>query len=190
MLKRIGHLIILLIILTLIAGCAKKKDDIIPLKVGNLWIYKTDKYDQNGTLNSSQYSSHCILKDTSKYGETFYLFEGFLPWINKADGLYVLGQDSLPELFLKYPAPENDSYTNKMNDSIIIKKTDEKLNIPSGNFKCYKYQVNNTANPNITSFLYVSPGTGIVQIEDYNKSSDSDSTFLMSRTVLHQFFLR
>jgi hypothetical protein len=187
---RIAPLLTLFIVLTLIAGCSKTKDEIIPLNVGNLWIYKTEKFDQNSNQDQPQYSSHCILKDTIKFGELYYLFEGFLPWINKKDGLYVLAQDTVAELFLKYPAAVNDVYINKLKDSIIIKKTDEKVNVPAGNFTCYKYEVNNSANTTVTSYLYIAPGKGIVQIEDYGKSSDSDSTFLVSRTTLQRYFLK
>ena len=147
----------------------EKKDQIMPLTVGNRWVYATTySYGQGDTIIWEVLSKTDVDIGGGKitaYGMNYYLKGSAQPdyqWLfsNKSDGLYVLGgltkTDTLITMYLKlkYPSVENDSYQviglrySRSNEIFYIKdtlmfslvSTSDTLETPAGKFTgCYVY---------------------------------------------------
>lgn len=145
----------------------EEKDNILPLSVGNKWIYIIEySYGQGDTIIWEVLSKTDFNIDGSKvtaYGMNYYI--KILPnynWLfcNGPDGLYALGGISdtdtliIKDLKLKYPAIEGDSYQvldmrySRSDEIFYIKdtitysvvSTSDTLVTPAGTFSgCYVY---------------------------------------------------
>ncbi len=138
--------------------------DLIPLKVGNIWIMKSP----NAPNDSSIYTDTVVVvKDTVLNNEQWYYVKGLDPTIsyyltNRSNGLWAGGL--FPYLKWKYPAIKNEIYQSA-NDSIQVVSTNEILNTAAGQFKCYQYRTLNPSPPfPYPGDTYISPNTGFVRI--------------------------
>lgn len=147
----------------------EKKDHIMPLTVGNRWIYEIFySYGKGDTIIWEVLNKTDMDIKGSKvtaYGMNYYL-RGSLPpdyqWLytNSSDGLYVLGGLTKTDTFVtkylkqKYPATKEDSYQvprlvySRSNEIFYIKdtlmfslvSTSDTLETPAGKFTgCYVY---------------------------------------------------
>ncbi len=83
------------------------QDGIIPLKVGNYWVYLSSNYDTTGR----QYDVHWldtmrIVRDTVVNGETWYIFNGGVARTNRANGVWAMYYG---DIWFELPATLNDS---------------------------------------------------------------------------------
>lgn len=179
-----------LFVLLFLASCGK--EELMPMKIGNLWVYKTAKIDRYGTVERTDYMSLAVLADTVFSGQSYALIEGGFPLTNKEDGIYSVKKDSSsysPALFFKYPAKLNDSYQSFTNDSITVMALDETVITPAGKFKCIKYLSRSSSMFDEATAFYLCPSTGIIKIEEYAKGN-GDSLYLKNQSVLNSIYLK
>lgn len=159
------------------------KGDLLPLAVGNEWIYNYIGYNEAGEITS--------LKDDTLYVDIAYtgISYGFnnktggmiLPdfvfgsWSIGEYGLYVFNDLIMKESLLAYPFPVDSSFTYifqiEEHDIYIEIKVfkDEYVTIGLRIYKCYKYESRSkSANEGWFDYKYIHyfvPGIGIVKIE-------------------------
>ncbi len=159
---------------------------IFPMQTGNSWIYQDSIFDASGKAVLSYTDSAFISDQTiASNGYTFHAFNDSLGWFGAAsyvavDGynasLFVL--DSLnavsPYLFFTMSAPDPAASEA---DALYSFATTFNVN----GFSCYKNleQVKDE-NGNIiyANVYYVSPGIGVVRIEEYSPNPDSKVLYL------------
>ncbi|HEY6907393.1 MAG TPA: hypothetical protein VI230_07975 [Ignavibacteriaceae bacterium] len=150
--------------------------EIVPLKVGNSWLYQTTVYDTMGNIVSSTFDSFSVVSDTLINGQYYFtLSTGVIRW-NDVSGFWMLAApDSL--LLYKYPAEVGDTYgTLKVicKDSLIV--------ILKGTFKCYGYS-------GTVAIDYVSPGIGLIK-EEWFKNKISGAKYLYQKQELLDYQIK
>ena len=162
---------ILLILLNVLISCNSKapEGDLIPLSLGNQWIYST-----GDTLHGALVlDTITVAKDTIINNEKWYiLLHTTFPisWIlnYKNDGVHIYDRDKAKgSLFLKKPASKSEVYVS-MRDSVIVKDTQFDVTTEAGSFKCYYYRGKdkNEDHPEVEDGIYACPGVGVVRFKE------------------------
>lgn len=162
----------LLFILAILSGCTQStptnptaSDEIIPLAVGNTWLYEYTDFDENGNISHKDTSDLTLHLSYEQNGEKLFLVAlgapGFLTaFLKRNDGIWVYREvDLAPSSYnyeVLYPFrvdssislifEENrftDSLGNRMFDTILhtYKLEDDNVTkvVPAGQFQCLKY---------------------------------------------------
>ena len=169
--------IIALLIFVLNMGCnnntntpVPQRIEIIPLKLGNYWIYK----DRNN-FDTIQVVGEKYVKSEKCYK----VLRGNMLWThtNREDGYY---------LIYKYPSKPDDWYGGYYGITTIL-SINTLISIPLGDFKCYKYysEISNERGDETIYLNYVSPGIGLIVEEIYFKKYDDSISILNSRKELY-----
>lgn len=180
--KKLFYLILCLVVFSCINVLAQKADslknqpdtdktnlEIMPLKIGNYWLYK-------GYPNSE--TRKYLITDTIRFdGELWYEmsfnreFSGYS--CNKKDGLWVkLEKDSTPYLYIKYPTIIGDKYeyyNGKMESKVEVIDTKKELTTTFGTVYAYVYKITQRYFP--IHYIYYIPSIGFYgsYFEDQNK---------------------
>ncbi len=186
----------IIIFLFMLEACTKTVDNssvdssnsasIFPMQTGNSWVYQDSIFDAKGKTVLNYTDTAFIADQTiASNGYIFHAFNDSLGWFGAnsyiaVDGsnasLFVL--DSLnavsPYLFFTITAPDPGSSEA---DALYSFATTFNVN----GFSCYKNleQVKDE-NGNIiyANVYYVSPGIGVVRIEEYSPNPDSKALYL------------
>ena len=137
---------------------------IIPLALGNQWIYRVTGFDDRGNVYPNPtLDTFTLSKDTIIKGEQWFFYDGGDIVINRSDGLYTNNGDSLPLLFYKYPANTGDTNFFPHGNSISVVSNDTIVSVPYGCFSTYQY----THEPFYAAPLdiFIAPGVGEVRTE-------------------------
>ncbi|MBX2989832.1 MAG: hypothetical protein KF749_01545 [Bacteroidetes bacterium] len=122
-------------------------DVILPLKVGNQWIYQLTYSD----TTRPSYDTIAVTRDTLIGTEQWFLVRdlrffsfGVGPretwWTNRSTGLW--GRDSgVSWLEWKFPASVGDSYLRPDGDTVRILATNVPISVPAGRFPSYQYGI-------------------------------------------------
>jgi hypothetical protein len=212
--------------LLLLAGCASSStgpDDynslpIMPLKVGNTWIGRTQEFDSAGIVTSTTFDTLRIISEQQIQGETWFRTNtGFL-LTNRTDGAWF--QEDRPPYgvewqMAKHPAAVGDIFevdtaliihsgTPQGPDSIDVVSyhvlaTGIEITVPAGTFSStrYKQRDNRLDGTPIEYFVgedYASaPGVGEVQENLYatkkSATNPSGKTYLSDRWELMEAIL-
>lgn len=168
--KKLFYLVLLLIVITISNVLAQKADslknqpdtnktslEIMPLKIGNYWLYNTT------SLTSKR---KYIITDTVRFdGELWYemQFDGKIIGYscNKSDGLWTkTTKNSDPYLNIKYPAKIGDKYEYESGDNknkVEVIETNKEVNAAFGKVYAVVYQVDTKTK---THIMYYIPGIG------------------------------
>jgi len=175
----------LFILFFLLIGCKDESNivnptaetiEIVPLKVGNSWSFKTTVYDTLGSIVSTTVDSFSVVSDTLINGKKYFIFStGVLRWNNDSGFWITMAPDSL--LLYKFPANVGDEYS--YNIKVICK--DSSIVVPKGTFKCYGYSGS-------VAIDYVSPGVGLVK-EEWYKNKLSGVKYLYQKQELLNYQL-
>jgi hypothetical protein len=157
-------LLIVLLQLIMINGCEKntnqvaiaQTDVLMPLAVGNTWIYKHTLLDSNNQVEFDGYDTLKVLKDSIINGNTFFGCSNGRFYRNTSWGLemYYSFYNTNIIQHLQFPTAVNNSWVNFSadypdstsgnNDSLRVKYTthniDTLINVPKGNFNCIRYK--------------------------------------------------
>jgi hypothetical protein len=199
--KTIFSLVITAIIV--FAGCNQsnspvnttQSDVLIPLKVGNIWIYQGNFVD---TLKSNLLDTIYVKQDTVINGEIwFYCYNvGILTLMtNRNDGVYFMRTDTNNNLIIKmcykYPANIGDEWTfdiNAPSTKITLLSKNDTTTIKGSKFICYKYQWDfNASIPNLnynTVLEWLCPGKGLIKQEYYFKNNSGKMLLVYSTELL------
>jgi hypothetical protein len=171
--------------------------DLIPLRIGNEWIY-TDSIFDNGKVTTKEATGRITKLNTVKFDFKEYKYftqteydsqnkqVGRIFIGNEPDGLYNYGSKTEPEfisfrdLLLRYPVELNSSWNtiyhffddvryHFYDDTCDVKcvAVKELITVPAGTFSCYKYQY--TLKDDIKIEEYWKIGTGMVAYIKYEK---------------------
>ncbi|OIQ95998.1 hypothetical protein GALL_219950 [mine drainage metagenome] len=190
-----------IIFVIIIAGCSKTADNnaasnsatsLWPLKAGNSWVYQDSSYDATGALTDSYSDSTFITNQTTNSnGINFFGLNDSTGWFGTTsfagvDGsntslylmdsintdAYVFFSLNPPDGYLTDSTDFESNPSNAGSDGLYGFKNTFTIN----GFTCYKNQENVTdENGNITyaTVYYVSPGVGVVRIEEYSTDTNN-----------------
>jgi len=172
------YLIIVIIVLYCIS-CKKNTSpispeniytEIVPLKIGNTWLYEFTVYDSLMNATSSSQLEATICCDTLVNEIYYYTFdkESDLWYFNNNSGLWtirnsVLNDFTAPSLHYKYPCKVGDKYSYFFE----VASVDTSILVPAGKFKCIFYY------SDIVEY-FVSPGIGTIKSSSYIKNDRNE----------------
>ncbi len=185
---------------------------IMPLAIGNTWIYLDNGYDSNGHLFVPSTYDTLLISDTITYGKDI-LYKPqnrLIYYTNKANGLWVR-YDLAPSeeiFFAKYPAKDGDIFRR---DSLIVTKesspdplgltignfivssTTESVTVPAGTFVCYKYNADyyDTTSHQLVDRVnsFYAPNVGRIKSEDFHLDSATQILKLLQSSELMKVML-
>lgn len=136
-------------------------NELLPLAVGNRWVYSDTVLDSNGTTISTSTDTMLVLRDTVLQNQT---------WFTTTSGIYRDSSNGLwiwsggPQLVFKYPASAGDSFSTP-NAVVTVVSTNEHIDVPYGGLLCYHYRARYPAFGNLELNDFVTPGIGFVSLE-------------------------
>jgi hypothetical protein len=151
-------LILITITSVILAACASDplgptdSQPIMPLKVGNRWIGRTEQLDTAGEVKSTQFDTLEIVAEEVDNGETWYRTNRNTSYTIREDGLWYrpYGAGDYLMFLAKYPASVDDLFgTDTLSrlpntDSLVIstirvRSTGERVTVPAGTFQAIRY---------------------------------------------------
>ena len=185
--------LLLIVLLAAVIGCGGDKKDqagdrtadqsaaatatgdttvIMPLTIGNRWIYEVGSFDT--VLNSyrvQRIDTFLVTGDTVVDGETWYFVKDMTPEggrvINRSDGLWQYREGIDPFLFLKFPVSDGAEYITQIGPTKvknIVNGTAEPIINSAGRFSCYKYSHLIDKHSLVVDF-YFQPGVGGIRMD-------------------------
>jgi hypothetical protein len=115
---------------------------IMPLAVGNQWIFRITEEDSLFHIVSTNYDTLRIIKDTLIANEKWCLDNDGEIYSNRSTGLWKI-VNGAPSLLLKYPANTTDSYLSgdiNGGNLIDVASTRRYIHVPDGDYECYMYR--------------------------------------------------
>jgi len=167
-------------------GRTSSSKDLIPLDLGNRWVYLKTTKDDNGTVIGHSEAQSRVVGVHHFSDEEWYCLDefGFGVWTKNATeghleadvtfdkGTSLLAVDKT-DLFFKYPAKVGDSWKlntgepdgleSRDEQTIKVAKVDHPTIVPAGEFSCVVYELVEFGAA--STRFYVAPGTGIVKFE-------------------------
>ncbi|MFP5039653.1 hypothetical protein [Parasediminibacterium sp. JCM 36343] len=184
---------------------------LLPVKAGNKWVYKDSVFKSANVVDSTFADTAVITAKTatssSLQGITFYNFCDSIGWFGKNAYLapaidqtsgYIFQMDSangLPYTLFQTATIDNQ-YLGKSNDfttptciHVFLQYGFATKTVVNG-FSCIR-NITYYSDCSSTEVIvqYVSPGVGIVRIEDYEKTSSTNSTLYLSYSQTLQKFI-
>ena len=160
--------------------------NLLPLNIGNEWIYKTTFLDSMQNIQSVQYDTFKVAADTILSNEAWYVTDfGYLK--EKTDGLW--SWIGYPKLLYKYPAKIGD--TIQTTDAINkIISTNENYTVPYGTLPCYHYQLLYINDNGYIQDYYFYPGIGFIKFETGTETQITHKWYTGVRYELVSFELK
>ncbi len=169
-----------------------------PMKAGNSWVYTDSIFTADGELSTSYADSTFISNKTaSADGNTFYAYNDSLGWFGASgyvaadatnSSLYVLDSLNAGSSYLIFslsaPTPSATDYDAlySFTNTFIV-----------NGYSCYKnleQEKDENGNVVYANVYYVSPGVGLVRIEEYSISPNTNSLFRDYSQTLRSFNLK
>ncbi len=168
----------------MLAGCGESSpsgtdttpdgaDRLLPLALGNRWIYETTIYDSTGkaTLKAD---TTLVAGDTTIQGERWFFFndDRATPTVSRTDGVYYWDtRNNASRLYVRYPGAVGESYERGSQRYTIV-ATNTTVTVPAGVFTCYQIRLTDQNIPGLDATLSIAPGTGTIKIEAINTRPD------------------
>jgi hypothetical protein len=170
------------ILVTLCSGCEDKgvvtppqasQQGIMPLKVGNCWIYETTFLDTLGNVILVAPETLAVVVDTMIKGETWFRVKNVL-YTNRSSGLWIWGTDE-PYLFYKYPTEVGDSTLTGYGTIQTVTATARQVNVPAGTFSCVEYSQRFGS---IIGYVeYCSYNVGVIRYDEFCDKYDGNRIY-------------
>lgn len=148
---------------------------ILPLAVGNKWLYRYDVFDEKGRLKGpGQLDTFIVTQDTIVDGEKWFMLNDVFS-TNKKDGLWDIGFIKKDSIVLdreyKYPGQKGDTVIQSPDSSFtrVIVSIDTVISTPFGCFHAYEYL---EFDLNVEVHRFLAPGIGLLRSEGWLKSGD------------------
>ncbi|MGE5480351.1 MAG: hypothetical protein ACM3U1_07990 [Chloroflexota bacterium] len=145
---------------------------LIPLGIGNNWVYKRTLYDDKGAQQGDPVTySMQILRDTTVNNIAGVIARAWKDdtfIANKSDGFYAYDDGLIDdiELFYKYPVVKGDSYLRASGETVIVEDLKRSVTVPAGTFECVVFKVLYQDNK-FYEVNYFVKGVGMVKTEDW-----------------------
>jgi hypothetical protein len=194
----------LTILILLMLGCGKSEQEqsrpvakmpaavggILPLKIGNNWIYEL--YGMDTTSNRMRVfkiDTFSVIGDTLINDSLWYVLDGLgedsTMARNIENGLWFLRKGRPPFLFAKYPAVLGDKY-NTVSEAVELSteviSTGARINVPAGPFTCFKYQ-QIVDPPHAINNFYFAPGVGLIKMDILDQAGEKPLVFAALREI-------
>lgn len=201
----------------ILSGCTKTVDNnaaqnttasLWPLKAGNVWVYQDSIYDATGNTTDTYLDSTFIsTQTTNSNGLNFYAYNDSLGWFGASSFVAVDGSNTSLYLmdsintsaylffsltpsggFLTDSSADASTSSNAESDALYGFKTTFNIN----GYTCYKNLENVTdvdGNIIYSNVYYVSPGIGVVRIEEYSLDPNSSTLYLDYSQTLKSYKL-
>ena len=174
--------------------------DLIPLSVGNYWVFEQTNYDSLGNMTSIEpHDTIEIVGDTTIGGIIWsykYYLGVLLAYRNSPAGILIRlvskNSDATVKLIYKFPAEITDTYPypvvwfgvspTRLVDSLyqcFVMARDTLVTVPAGSFQCYKYRYIDIGGPYLHD-VYIAPEHGWVKTETYVTLRSGTGYFLKS----------
>ena len=165
-----------------IAGCGESSpsgndnpnnaDRLVPLAVGNQWIYETTTTDSTGK-SSTKSDTTRITRDTTIQGEKWFFFNNDVaPTVSRTDGVYSWDpKTNTARIFVRYPGTVGSSY-ERGSQRYTISSINTTVSVPAGDFACYQVTVTDQNAPRLLGTISIAPGIGTIKIEALDKRTD------------------
>jgi hypothetical protein len=163
-----------------------KIEGIIPLAVGNTWVYK------NVTYNWNEFDTMKVVRDSIIGDERWYAIRhSFSSWdefyTNRIDGLYLLSSfpTSPPTAYkyFKYPSSVGDS--SVVNEGMVLKlvSNSDTVRVNGQQFICFTYlqYILYGSERDTTGYrlIYMMPKVGIIKRDYYSSNNKSDNSYVL-----------
>ena len=165
-------------------------DEIVPLKIGNQWVYENISYDTLGQLITTVLDTVTIAKDTTMSGEQWFRLVGSVGYsfdvTNRANGYNYFFNGAI--LQYKYPVALNERYQTFVatpNDTMVVSSLNALTSTPLGTFTAYKYDRYVPGRASIRQTSWVMPNQGIIKEELY-----APNGVVVSRAQLRRITLK
>ncbi|WP_347157014.1 hypothetical protein [Pontibacter chitinilyticus] len=169
---------------------------IIPLQVGNQWLYEVSDYDGQGQVLSTYRFTRSVLRDTLINGSTWYLLNDNT-LVQNSDQGYVYYNRAGHEPVILYPNATYGGigYSYRYTDFllwVLTTRTSQAAPVANiaGNFTCYEYAIEKQYTRDgklaftVKEKNYVAPEKGIVRSDLYY--ADSDNLFRRQELVSYR----
>jgi hypothetical protein len=163
-----------------------EKIPIVPLNLGNSWIYSGTSYDTLGSIIETFSQHYNVTKDSVISNVRYFLFNGYLS-VNTDSGLIsIVGFKK--EYYFNYPVLLNERFHSLANDYFIL-SLDTIIQVPAGTFHCIRYECYNGNIRIGTDFI--SPGNGVIKFITYQSFfSLKDDQRIYSINFLDSFTIK
>jgi hypothetical protein len=171
---------------------------ILPLALGNTWLYRDAALWPDGSLKGFSYDYHRqVTFDTiirgirwSVWGDTLHCNDCSTgEWVsNQSSGLWTgWPTENLTYLRLPFPAPVGTQAVSKYEEWTVISQSIT-ITVPAGTFQCYQYRQGAAGGGHDYFFA---PGVGMVRFNWYSTTQDSLQTrYIYLQRDLLSFVLR
>ena len=165
---------------------------ILPLKIGNTWIYThiTSAGSFTETLNVTSVTNiggvDVYRGDSTSGTSSTYEYHGN----HVGDGLYFYGDGGIgiisPCLFLQYPCSVGDSWIyDRWGGTYTVQSISTIVTVDAGSFECIVYYYRRDTATGLTEhFEYWAPGIGMIKNNVYKDHDLIDSIGLVSYSIL------
>lgn len=165
---------------------------LIPLSVGNQWVYQISAYDTSGHLDSTWVDTVEVVQDTVITGERWYRAEsteggvflllyrggaGRERWLapllaNRQDGLWIRGTGMYympPAMMLYYPASVGTEFRDFDGLEVRVEALGVDTTVLGRRYRCVQYHTAETEFSFRTQ-MFVHPGIGPIRTEIYGET--------------------
>jgi hypothetical protein len=145
---------------------------IMPLTIGNWWIYYTQTWDTTGKLTGEWYDTVMIVKDTLIDDNYWFIDYKGRRYSHQEEGLWRYQSGNLC-LLAMYPTEVGEvcyncpQYVYPLNPQLEVLATDWQVTVDLGTFSCYRYYMSTGIYEPIVYYYYFSPGTGLILEEQF-----------------------
>jgi hypothetical protein len=156
---------------------------IMPLKIGNKWIFENTDFDSTGAVVRTYVDTLAIIGEMMVDEQRWFIANEDCIVRNSAEGLcsalLVGGKISNMSLVAKFPGSTGDKWNYGYN---MIASSDILVNVPYGDFHCFRYE-GEMHLEDAPSISYLAPGIGIL-LAYYKKETADGSKYLNKVTEL------
>lgn len=189
------QLIALCLFAILFASCSNSTDnssqthdDLMPLKVGNYWIYENKDYSlKNQDSLVSQFLDTTLVEASLQVdSKTIFKLKNDFYYCSQSDGMWVyfINGNVVMEksLMFKFPSKVGEIVNfNPINLQVKTISTNESVKIDLGSYVCYKYHLTNAYN---NSFVYYAPNIGLIKNHGIYYSDELKDSVISYRTLI------
>ena len=152
---------------------------IVPLQVGNTWIFRRISYDTLGAAGVPDTVVQRVERDTMIQAERWFISEttsGQSAGTLRSDGYWTY-IEGVPALTFLYPASVHDTYPlSDTGPTMRILAVDTLIAVPFGTYPCIAYEQLSIQDGRRIRIDYYAANTGPIRIEEYIRvSSGGDS---------------
>ena len=164
---------------------------LMPLAVGNQWVYRVTSLDTNGVVTGVENDTIRVLKDTTFGGQTCYVLSSLNTdrspgyFQSRSDGIWApSGNSYAMQKWFSYPAKVGDTTMIYSHDPVVVRNVDTLVAGPGGAWRCCVYNLDNV-------FIeYYAPGVGLCREEFWYESLPSIRNYNYERRELLSYSLK